>query len=141
MTKWISNNREVLLTIPEEQRSKILHELDLDRDQLLAERVLGLHWCIETDTFKFKMVLKEQPPNRWGILFIWLFLHRSHFQQSSDYRTCAEGATDGMIRFQQQWIKWLRDLENATAFNVNRCLKPLDFGQPAHSVTSHLRCQ
>lgn len=38
---------------------------------------------------------------------------------------------------QQQWIKWLRELENVTSFNVNRCLKPLDFGQPAHSQLHH----
>lgn len=68
LTKWISNSRGVLLSIPEEQRAKILHELDLDRDQLPVERALGLPWCVETDVFKFKMALKERPHTRRGIL-------------------------------------------------------------------------
>ena len=50
MRKWISNSREVLSEIPEEYRSKTFKELDLDTDELPAERVLGLQWCIETDT-------------------------------------------------------------------------------------------
>lgn len=54
LTQWISNSREVLQSIPEELRSKTLHELDLDRDKLPVDRALSLQWCIETDSFKFK---------------------------------------------------------------------------------------
>lgn len=53
LTKLITNTRGVFLSIPEEQRSKILHEFDLDRDQLPVEKALGLHWCVQTDVFKY----------------------------------------------------------------------------------------
>lgn len=33
-------------------------ELDLDRDKLLVERALVLHWCVKTDSSHFKMVVK-----------------------------------------------------------------------------------
>ncbi|KAI7814202.1 hypothetical protein IRJ41_010024 [Triplophysa rosa] len=45
LTKWISNDRKVLQSIPEEHRNKDIQHLDLDRDQLPVERTLGLHWC------------------------------------------------------------------------------------------------
>ena len=70
MTKWISNSKAVLQTIEEEHRVKDLKELDLDRDELPVERALGLQWCVESDTFKFKMAMKEQPQSRRGMLSI-----------------------------------------------------------------------
>lgn len=68
LTQWISNSREVLQCIPEELRSKTLCELDLDRDKLPVDRALGLQWCIETDSFKFKLKVKEKPSTKQGIL-------------------------------------------------------------------------
>ena len=53
LTKWISNSRHVLAAIPEEQRVKEVK--DLDHDQLPVERVLGVQWCVQSDTFKFKI--------------------------------------------------------------------------------------
>lgn len=70
LTKWISNSREVLLEIPEECRAKTFKELDLGRDELPAERALGLQWCIETDTFQFKFNIRDQPQSRRGMLSI-----------------------------------------------------------------------
>lgn len=66
LTQWISNSRKVLQSIPEGLKSKNLHELDLDRDKLPLDRALGLQWCIETDTFKFKLKVKEKPPTTYG---------------------------------------------------------------------------
>lgn len=60
-SKWISNDYKVLQSIPEEHKSKNLFELDLDRDKLPMKRALSLQQCIETDTFKFKLKVKEQP--------------------------------------------------------------------------------
>lgn len=67
-TQWISNSREVPQSFPEELKSKNLQELDLDRDKLSLDRGLGLQWCIETDTFKFKMKVKEKPATKRGML-------------------------------------------------------------------------
>lgn len=69
ITKWVSNSRKVLQNIPE-HKSKNLYKMDLDRDKLPVERALGLQWCIETDTFKFKLKVKEQPYTKWGLLSI-----------------------------------------------------------------------
>lgn len=58
----------MLLSIAEDCKSKEVMDLDLDVDQLPMERALGLQWCIETDKFKFRTSLQEQPQTRRGIL-------------------------------------------------------------------------
>ncbi|XP_034093136.1 uncharacterized protein LOC117560379 [Gymnodraco acuticeps] len=60
LEKWISNSRAVVQTISEEQKAKELKDLDLDRDNLPLERALGLLWCVKSDSFKFKMEVKQQ---------------------------------------------------------------------------------
>ncbi len=148
LTKWISNNREVLLSIPEEDRSKNLFELDLDRDQLPVERALGLHWCVETDTFKFKLALKEQPHTRRGILSMVssiydplgflspLTLPAKLLLQDLCKRNYG---WDDQIHpvLQQQWTKWFRDLEKVMSFQVERCLRPANFGDSVCGQLHH----
>ena len=70
LTKWISNDREVLESIPVEARAKGVKDLDLDNDVLPAERALGVSWFVETDTFGFKVNFKEKPCTRRGILSV-----------------------------------------------------------------------
>ncbi|KAI7790112.1 hypothetical protein IRJ41_020083, partial [Triplophysa rosa] len=42
LTKWVSNKRAVLQTVPEELRAHGIKFMDLDKDQLPMERALGL---------------------------------------------------------------------------------------------------
>ncbi len=62
LSKWISNSRKVLSSIPEEHRSKSTKDLNLDKDNLPVERALGLYWCVESDAFVFKISISERPP-------------------------------------------------------------------------------
>ena len=57
-------------SIPEEQRSEVIKELDLDKDDLPMERVLGLHWCTEKDKCTFRLSIKEHPHTRRGMLSV-----------------------------------------------------------------------
>ena len=68
MTEWISNSRELLTSIPKEERAQEVKDLDLDQDKLPIERALGIQWSAESDKFCFKIVIKERPPTRRGIL-------------------------------------------------------------------------
>lgn len=71
LTKWMSNNRKVLSTIPEEERAKDVKDLDLNHDMLPMKRVLGVQWCAEFDTFKFKVVLTDlRPFTRRGLVIL-----------------------------------------------------------------------
>lgn len=70
MTKWTSNSRALLLSIPEEERATEVKDLDLDNDQFPVERALGVQWCTDSDTFKFKIEVQEKPCTRRGILSV-----------------------------------------------------------------------
>ena len=64
--KVCSNSKEVLHTVPEEQRA--VKTVDLLQDSLPSQRTLGMEWCMETDTFIFLNNLKMGSNTRRGIL-------------------------------------------------------------------------
>ena len=64
LTKWVSNSRSVLSAIPEEERETEVKDLDLDRDALPKERALGVHWCTQSDSFRFKIIILHKAPTR-----------------------------------------------------------------------------
>ena len=66
LTKFASNSRKLLATLPERERAN--PALNLDLDQLPVGRALGLHWDADSDTFLFKVVPTNKPPTKRGIL-------------------------------------------------------------------------
>ena len=70
LTKFHSNSRQFLATIPDDEKSKCLKELDLSINTIPEERALGMNWCPEKDKFKFKVKLREKTMTRRGILSI-----------------------------------------------------------------------
>ena len=49
------------MSVPPEDRAKKIKGLDLSIDKLPIERALDVHWCIESDAFKFRIELKDKP--------------------------------------------------------------------------------
>lgn len=140
LTQWISNSREVLQSIPEELRSKTLCELDLDRDKLPVDKALGLQWCIETDSFKFKLKVKEKPSTKRGMLsmissiydplgFLAPLILPAKLLLQELWRMKCDWDDPIPPAFQERWNKWLTDLEKVADFQVNRCVKPKGFGK------------
>ena len=148
LTQWVSNRREVLQTIPEQEHSKNVRTLNLDRDHLPMERALGLQWCMESDTFNFRMDCKEKRPTRRGILSVVssvydplgyiaaVTLPAKHILQELCRQNCGWDEEIPQI-LHQKWINWLTDLKGLSTFHVSRCLKPHDFGPPVHAQLHH----
>ena len=122
MEKWISNSRVV-------RRAKDFKMLDLDIDKLPMERALGLQWCVETNTFKFKMELKHQALTKRGMLSMnssvydsWGFLapvtlQAKMMQQELCKRGCSwDDALPQDILY--QWKRWLEELALLATFSV-----------------------
>lgn len=65
LTKWVTNSRAVLATIPEDDKAKQLKNLDLDREKLQNERALGLYWDTASDSFC--ATVKNRTPTRRSI--------------------------------------------------------------------------
>ena len=60
LTKFLTNCREVLRAIPEEERAA--PTLDLDLDRLPINHTLGLCWDAETNEFYFTSISTEKFP-------------------------------------------------------------------------------
>ncbi|XP_042233735.1 uncharacterized protein LOC121873923 [Homarus americanus] len=55
LTKWISNDKEVLNTIPFESRHAGVKEVNLECEDLPTERALGVMWDLYGDQFAAKV--------------------------------------------------------------------------------------
>ena len=68
LTKWVSNSAKVTESVSEEERSGSVK--DLNFDQPTVQRALGVNWDVVSDEFSFKVIIKEKPSTRRGILSI-----------------------------------------------------------------------
>ena len=68
LTKFLSNNPEVLELIPEEDRRIGVKNQDLLAGKLPEEKALGVLWNTNEDTLGFRITLMEKPLTRRGLL-------------------------------------------------------------------------
>ena len=69
LTKLISNELQVLPSIPAEDRGRGVKNVNIsDEVDLPTEKALGICWNIEKDTFEFKTNLGEKPLTRRGMI-------------------------------------------------------------------------
>ena len=148
LTKWTSNHRSVLASIPVEERAKELKQLDLDREHLPAERALGAQWNIEQDTFTFNQCLKSQPTTRRGILSMVSSIY-DPLGFLSPVVLVAKKILQDLCRIKcgwddcipdalsMQWQKWQAELHHLSNFQVSRCVIPDGFGKIMSAQLHH----
>ena len=70
LTKFVCNRQHVMSTIPEDERAKqsSCFELCSNYNYACPEHVLGVDWVVESNTFGFRIVLRDKPLTRRGIL-------------------------------------------------------------------------
>ena len=68
LRKIVSNKKEVLGAFPVDDHSKEIKELNLAVDPLPIERALGVMWCAESDSSRFRIELHDRPLTRRGVL-------------------------------------------------------------------------
>ena len=136
--KFVSNSKEVLKTVAPEDRTPHLKNLDFTEDHLPIERTLGTQWCIESDSFQFRITLQDKPFTRRGILstvssifdpfgFVApLLLVGKRILQD----LCREKADwDDPVPedVKRRWEKWRDELLHLNKLKVQRCLTPAGF--------------
>ena len=129
---------DVIQSVPVPERARSVKELDFKN--LPVERALGIQWDVQSDTFRFKIVVKDRPPTRRGILFIVSsiydplgFVAPLILPAKAILRDlCRKGlGWDDRISAEDlaRWQVWLQELPKLELFVVKRCLKPKNFGR------------
>jgi hypothetical protein len=136
--KFVSNSKEVIETIPADDRATGIKKLDLKNDNLPIERALGVEWCIESDSFQLRVTLQNKPPTRRGVLstvssiydpmgFVApLLLQGKQILQE----LCREGVDwDDPVpeSIRVRWEKWRSELLLLNNLSVQRCFRPEGF--------------
>ena len=138
--KIISNSKEVIEAIPLEERAKGIQDLDPTRDSLPIERALGVQWCVESDTLKFRIELADCPSTRRGILSAvssvfdplgvlvpFVLIGKRILQE-----LCRDGVNwddkipDDLL---SRWERWRNDAAHLAKLSIPRCYAPVDFGE------------
>ena len=140
LTKFISNRRNVLESIPDTERSKDVKALDLHYDDLPIERALGVQWCVESDTFKFRITVKDKPVTRRGILSVVSSIY-DPLGFAAPFTLTAKKLLQDLCREERlgwddelpeayciRWEKWRTELPLLERLVVPRCAKPTEFG-------------
>ena len=156
LTKLIRNSRRVLETIAECERAKEVKTLDLSKDDLPVERALCVVWCVETDTFGFKVDVKLKSPTRRGILSVVSSAY-DPLGLAAPFVIPAKQLLQDLCRVNLEWDdpippehkvrleRWMADLPKLPKFfgnlgrsaNVERCVKPAGFDLFSSSQMHH----
>lgn len=140
LTKFTSNRRAVLESIPMDERSKEVKSIALDCDSLPVERALGIQWCIQSDSLGFRIVVNSKPFTRRGVLstvssifdplgFIAPFtLLAKKLLQDLCRNEHLDWDDNIPENYRSKWQRWYAELPMLEQFHVNRCHKPPDFG-------------
>lgn len=146
LTKWLSNSKGVLESLPESERAAQVKGLDFDK--LPVERALGVQWNVSSDTFGFSIVVKDRPATRRGILsivssvydplgFVAPFILKAKLILQDLCRN--QYGWDDKIpdEFIHRWEAWLRELPKLEQLTVDRCFKSPELGGIASCQLHH----
>jgi len=70
LTQFLSNDRDVITTVPVDDRASSLQLEVSEIDHFPSTRALGVRWNVENDTFGFKTNIREHSLTRRGMLSV-----------------------------------------------------------------------
>ena len=138
--KFTSNSKVVLESLCPEDRSDNTKDLDLRHDTLPIEKTLGVKWCMESDCFKFRVIVDSKPLTRRGVLstissvFDPLgFISPVILEGKMILQEMCRGNLDWddplpeVLRV--RWTRWMESLPSLSSLSIPRCFKPTEFGK------------
>lgn len=147
---FVSNNHAVLQSIPPSECARNTKTKDLTFSDIPQERALGIHWCIEKNSFRFDNTLKDQSETRRGILstvasiydplgFLppYVLTGKRILQEMCRQGTCWDKPLPETLK--PRWESWRHDFANLEKINIPRCYLPADFGKVVETELHHLR--
>ena len=127
--KFVSNSSVVMSSLHSESEQV---PIDLPGSDSI-ERALGVTWCVQSDTFQFRIVVPQKPFTRRGILSVvssvfdpmgligpYILEGKLILQE-----LCSTGATwddDIPINLEVRWRKFISLLPNLSGLRIERCI-------------------
>ncbi|XP_013409147.1 uncharacterized protein LOC106172792 [Lingula anatina] len=132
LTKWISNQEEVLSSVPTAEQAPSVRNVNFDKQPI--EHALGVQWNIEKDTFGYCVRERDVKNTRRGILsFIASIYDPLGFAAPLILKPkqilqelCREGIawdSDLPAEHLNAWTQWREGLDNLQTIEVPRCYK------------------
>ncbi|XP_028411636.1 uncharacterized protein LOC114534738 [Dendronephthya gigantea] len=133
LTKWTSNSKAVLESLPESERSEQVKDMNLDKSPI--QRALGVRWNVSSDKFGFSIVVKDRPATRRGILsvvssvfdplgFVAPFVLKAKQILQDLCRLKLRWDDPIPDEHLARWQSWLKELPKLEDVQIDRCLKP-----------------
>jgi len=134
LTKWSSSSRNVLATIPQQERAGSINLEDLTNEEMPVERTLGLSWNTETDGFQVSVsspkpcdITKRGVLSRLstvfdplGMLLPFTLPAKCLIQNLWQKKTGWDDPLDESDH--RSWTSWLHDLPLLRDVELPRCL-------------------
>ena len=102
---------------------------------------------METDKFGFKVLVKDGPCTRRGILsmvipymILWEWQLLSSFHKNLSFKTCRKGLRleDEILEVHlTRWRAWLYDLLKISQVAIERCVRPVESSDNASCQIHH----
>ena len=140
LIKFVSNSKDVLLSIPEGERMKGLQDQELRLGTLPTGKALDIHWNIEKDKLRFNLNFKEKVYTKSGMLSMMSSIYdplrlvtpfvlegRQIIQMTCLNQLAWDDPVDEGI--QKKWIKGKLSLKKLQEIKLNRSYKPKGFGK------------
>ena len=128
LTKWMSNSRKVLESLPQTEVSpKLVFELDSSN----IERALGMLWDMNEDVLMFAPNFKVSEPSKRGILkvtsslfdppgFVAPFILPAKLLIQEAWRTGCDWDSPLNSDMEKRWNRWLKNAENLASIRLPR---------------------
>ena len=139
LTKWLSNSKVVLAAVPEDDRAKVVRDLQFNNDSVV-QRTLGVQWNVQKDQLQFDIAEVNSKATRRNILSVMSSIY-DPFGITSPFVLQAKIILQDLCRAKvswdedipeeqkKKWERWLSDMPKLSEVKVDRCFKPVGFGQ------------
>ena len=148
--KVSSNSKEVIQSVDVVDRANLTKDSEIHVQNLCGPLVsaIGIRWCLESDTFLFRIDIQDKPLTRRGVLSTvssifdplgliapFLLLGKKLLQELCRGNIKWDDPVPDEIR--TRWERWRLDLLKLSQLQVPRCYKPTDFGTPKTMELHH----
>ena len=135
LAKFASTSRQVMDTVPEEDRAKSFKTIDLTDSTLPQDTALGLQWSIEADSFLYDVDLPERELTKRGLLSITASLY-DPLGFVGPVVLVPKMTQQELCRRQIEWDdaipadllndvkRWLSAVPELRSMRIPRCIKP-----------------